>query len=142
MTKTKQHDYKKFAVKLTVMSLNITIMATLLLLFVFLGATSYLYLQSSPTIDYRKESTNSSRQALEKTFSQENVQQEWKRLYKYHGKPTVVIYEEAKTPYFYDKQGNKCAFVFPTRRTEPVHQQAEDVEYSVALMLDQEPVRE
>jgi len=141
MIKTKQNNDKKLAVHLPVMNLNITIMATLLLFFVFLGATSYLYMQSS-TIDYRKDATNAYRQALEKSFSEENIQQEWKQLHKYHGKPTVVIYEEGKTPYFYDKQGNRCAFIFPSKGTEPIHYKAEDSAYSVALMLDQESVIE
>lgn len=137
MIKTAQNDDKKLAINLPVMNLNITIMATLLLFFVFLSATSYLYMQSS-TIDYRKDATNAYREALEKSFSEEKIQQEWKQLHKYHGRPTVVIYEEGKTPYFYDKQGNRCAFISPSKGTGPIHYKAEDNAYSVALMLDQE----
>jgi hypothetical protein len=142
MIKTTNNKYKKFVVMLRRCSLNITIMASLLIIFVFLGATSYLYMQSPSTIDPGKESTIAYRQALEESFRGKNTQQEWKRLSKYHGNPTAVIYEEGKTPYFYDKQGNKCAFVPQTKGTETNNQPSADSEYSVALMLDQQPVIE
>jgi hypothetical protein len=109
--KTQQKTDKKFAMKLPILSPAITIPATLLLIFVFLGATSYLYLQSTSADTYRQDSSIAYRQALEESFRLEDAQQEWKRLYKYHGNPTAVIYEERKTPFFYDKQGNKCAFI-------------------------------
>jgi len=142
MIKAKQNNRRKFAVHLPAMSLNITIMATLLIFIVFLSATFYLYLQSSSTIHDRKDSTNTYRQALEKSFQQVSTPQEWKRLHKYHGNPTVVTYEEGKTPYFYDKQGNKCAFIPPPKKTVSAHQPAKNSEYSVTLTLDQETIIE
>jgi len=142
MMMTTQNKDKKFAVHLRFMNLNVTIMATLLLFIVFLGATSYLYMQSSSTIHNRKDLINTYGQALEKSFQQESTQQEWKRLHKYHGNPAVVIYEEGKTPYFYDKQGNKCAFIRQSKRTGPVRHPQENNEYSTSLMLDQKLVME
>lgn len=142
MTKATTNKYEKFVVMVQRCSLNLTIIASLLIIFVFLGATSYLYMQSSSTIDPRRQSTIAYRHALEESFRKENTQREWKQLHKYHGNPTAVIYEEGKTPYFYDKQGNKCAFILPARETKPRHQPAEDSEYSVALMLNQESVIE
>jgi len=142
MIKAKQNNRKKFAVHLPAMSLNITIMATLLLFFVFLGATSYLYMQSSSAVDYKKDFSNAHRQALEKSFRQANAQQEWKQLYQYHGNPTVVIYENGKTPYFYNKQGKKCAFIPPPKKTVSAHQPVKNSEYSVTLTLDQETIIE
>jgi hypothetical protein len=105
-------------------------MAALLLIFVFLGATSYLYMQSPSTIAYRQE--------LEESFRQENAQREWKRLYNYHGYPALVIYEEGKTPYFYDKQGSKGAFIYPSKGAGLINHQAEDSEYYAALTLNKE----
>jgi hypothetical protein len=132
MIKTIKNKYKKFVVNLRIYSLNITIMAAVLLIFVFLSATSYLYMQSPSTIAHRQE--------LEEYFRQENAKREWKQLHKYHGYPAVVIYEEGKTPYFYDKQGSKCAFIYPSKKAELIVHQAEDSEYYAALTLNKEPM--
>ena len=132
MIKTIKNKYKKFVVNLRIYSLNITIMAAVLLIFVFLSATSYLYMQSPSTIAHRQE--------LEEYFRQENAKREWKQLHKYHGYPAVVIYEEGKTPYFYDKQGSKCAFIYPSKKAELIVHQAEDSEYYAALALNKEPM--
>ena len=107
-------------------------MASLLVIFVFLGATSFLYLQST--------STNVYRQALEEFFRPDDVGQEWKPLHKYHENTTVVIYEGEKMHYFYDKQADKFAPVYPLKGTRPVHHVAENSEHYVILMLDQESV--
>jgi hypothetical protein len=109
-------------------SLNITIMAAVLLMFVFLGATSYLYMQAPSTIAHR--------QKLDEYFKQEDAKREWNRLYKYHGYPRVVIYEEGQTPYFYDKQGSKCAFIYPSKQDRLIVHQVDDSEYYAALKLD------
>jgi hypothetical protein len=72
---------------------------------------------------------------LEEYFRQANAKWEWKRLHKYHGYSRVVIYEEAKTPYFYDRQGSKCAFILSFERSPGlIIHQAEDSEYYAALM--------
>lgn len=107
MIKMIKNKYKKFFDNLRIYSLNITIMASMLLIFVFLSAMSYLYMRSPSTISYKQE--------LEEYFSQEDAKQEWKRLHRYHGYPQVVIYEEGKTPFFYDKQGSKSAFIYPSK---------------------------
>jgi hypothetical protein len=77
---------------------------------------------------------------LEEYFRQANAKREWKRLYKYHRYPRVVIYEEAKTPYFYDRQGSKCAFIFSSKGAGLIIHQAEDSEYYAALTLNKEPM--
>lgn len=120
--------------RLSILSLNITIMASLLVIFVFLGATSFLYLQST--------STNVYRQALEEYFRPDDVRQEWKPLHKYHENTTVVIYEGEKTHNYDGKQSDKLAPVYPLNGTRPVHHVAENSEHYVMLMLDQEPVPE
>ena len=142
MKKPKKNKHKKLAVSLPAMNLNMTILATLLLSFVFLGATSYLYMQSSSATSYKQDPTSAYRQELENSFSKESTQKAWDRLYKYHGNPTLVVYEEGKTPYFYDKNGNKCAFVDQPKETGPVHHPGEDSEYSVALMSNKLPIIE
>jgi fucose 4-O-acetylase-like acetyltransferase len=132
MMKTIKNKYREFVVNLRIYSLNITIMAAVLLIFVFLGSTSYLYMQSPSTIAHRQE--------LEEYFSQANAKLEWKRLHKYHGYPSVVVYQEGKTPYFYDKQGSKCAFIYPPKGAGLITHQAEDSEHYAALTLNKEPL--
>lgn len=136
MIKMKINKYTKSVFHLRKYSFYLTVMTSLVLIFVFLGATSYLYLPST--------STNPYRQALEESFRQENVQQEWKRLYKYHGNPAVVIYEEGKTPYFYDKQGNECAFIAPQGAVKPINinHPAEDSEDYTTLTFNPNPLLE
>ncbi len=123
--------WRAFCDQLQIYSLNITIMTAVLLIFVFLGAVPFLYMQSPSTIAHRQE--------VEEYFSQANAKREWKRLHKYHGYPLVVIYEEGKTPYFYDKQGSKCAFIYPSKGAGLIIHQAEDREYA-ALTLNKEPM--
>lgn len=84
-------------------SLDITIMATLLLLFVFLGATTYLYLHSEPALNTQK--------AQREYFEQRAGSSEWQRIDKKHGYPPAVIKGEEETPYFYDKEGRKASFI-------------------------------
>lgn len=142
MKKAKQNKHQKLPVNLPAMNLNMTILATLLLSFVFVGATSYLYMQSSSATAYKQDPTNVYRQELENSFREESTQKEWNRLYKYHGSPAMVIYEEGKTPYFYDKKGNKIKFTNPIHKAAPIHHPAKNSEYSEALMLDKTPIME
>ena len=134
MIKMKINKYTKFVFHLQKHSFYLTVMTSLILIFVFLGATFYLYLPPS--------STNPYRQALEESFGQENIQQEWKRLHKYHGNPAVVIYEEGKAPYFYDKQGNECAFIAPLRAVKPIHHPMEDGADYTILTFNLKPLLE
>lgn len=122
------------------MSRNITIMASLLLLFVLLSATFYLYGPGRlPSIvAYHQESATDFGHELEASFMRESAQKEWKWLYKYHGNPTVVIYEESKTPYFFDKQGNKCAFVNPSKRNGEMNDRTDEDEHFAELKLNTE----
>ncbi|MBN1473146.1 MAG: hypothetical protein JW914_00895 [Syntrophaceae bacterium] len=48
----------------------------------------------------------------QESFQQKDNKQDFNRLHKYHGYPAVVILEEGKVPYFYDKQGRKANFVY------------------------------
>jgi hypothetical protein len=94
---------RAFCDQLRIYSLNITILATVLLIFVFLGATSYLYMHSETVIKTQKEQRE--------YFEEKATGREWLRLNKKHGYPTVVIKGEEETPYFYDKDGHKCSFI-------------------------------
>jgi hypothetical protein len=113
-------------------SLNITIMVSVLLIIVLLGTTTHLYMQSPSTIAYKQE--------LQEYFQQENAKQDFKRLHKYHGYPPVVVYEEGKRPYFYDKLGKKSAFVYPSKGSELIVHQAEDSDYYVKMVLNEKPM--
>jgi hypothetical protein len=123
--------WRVFCNQLRIYSLNITIIVAVLSIFVFLGAMPFLYMQSPSTIANRQE--------LEEYFSQANAKREWEQLHKYHGYPSVVIYEEGKTPYFYDKQGNKCAFIYPSKGAGLIIHPAENSKYA-ALTLNKEPM--
>jgi hypothetical protein len=82
-------------------------------------------------------STIAHREKLEEYFKQENAKSDWNRLYKYHGYPRVVVYEEGKTPYFYNKQGIKCSFINPSKEVGLIVPQAEDsAQYDVATLND------
>lgn len=137
MIGTQQPAYNKFATGLPIPSPVMTIMGSVLLILVFLGATSYLYLQTSSASPFGQDSILAYGMALEEASQAEDAKREWKRLYKYHGNPAAVIYEEGKTAYFFDKLGNPCAFIDPPKKTGPL-QPAKNSEYDVALMLNQE----
>jgi len=136
MMKTTKMKFEKLIAKLQIRNLNLTIMSSLLLLSVFLGATSYLYLQSSAAPVDGQISTHDYRRALEKSFRPEAAAQEWKWLHRYHGNPAVVIYEEGKTPYFYNQQGSKCRFIYPSKEAEPVNHAADESGYYAELTLN------
>jgi hypothetical protein len=89
MIKTIKNQFKKFIVDRQICTPNITLMAAVFLVLIFLGATSFLYMRSPSTIAYKQE--------LEKSFRQENARGEWNRLYTYHGYPRVVD-EESQEP--------------------------------------------
>lgn len=134
-----QHQtYNTSATGLPLSSLVVTLMASAVLIFVLIGATSYLYVQTSAESAYGPDSAIAYRRALEEASQTEEARREWRRLHKYHGQPAVVIYEEGKTPYFYDKLGNPCAFIEPPKATAPIEHPAKDGEYDVALMLTRE----
>lgn len=129
MIKTIKNKYKKFVVNLRIYNLNIALMVAVFTLLVFLSSTSYFYMQAPSTIAYR--------QSLDEYFKQENAKREWNRLYKYHGYPRVVVYEEGKIPYFYDKQGIKCLFIYPSKEAGPVVPLVEDsAQHDVVTLND------
>jgi hypothetical protein len=129
MIKTIKNKYKKFIANLRIYNLNIALAVAVFTLLVFLSSTSYFYMQAPSTIAYR--------QSLDEYFKQENAKSDWNRLYKYHGYPRVVVYEEGKTPYFYNKQGIKCSFINPSKEVGLIVPQAEDsAQYDVATLND------
>jgi hypothetical protein len=81
-------------------------------------------------------STIAHREKLEEYFKQENAKRDWNRLYKYHGYPQVVVYEEGKTPYFYDKQGIKCSFINPSKEASLIVPLEEDSLQHEAVTLN------
>ena len=139
MVKTQHPTDETFSMKLTLWNLNVTIMACLLVVFVFLGATSYLYLQPSFVTAHRQEPAKAYRHTRGESFTLEYARKEWTRLNLYHGNPAVIVYEKGKTPYFYDKQGNKRAFTSPSQGIESLDDPPEKRGYSIALMPDRLP---
>jgi hypothetical protein len=84
-----------FCDQLRIYSLNIIIMATVFLIFVFLGATNYLYLHSETVLDTQK--------AHSEYFEQKATYFGWTQINKKQGYPLAVIKGEEETAYFSDK---------------------------------------
>lgn len=59
---------------------------------------------------YVHPADESLRLELEALHADPAVSEEYHRLWKKHGYPTV-IYEREQTPYFYNSRGEKCRFV-------------------------------
>ena len=86
---------RSFCDQLRMYRLNITIMATVFLIFVFLGATSYLYMHSETALNTQKEQNE--------YFEQKATNFGWTQINKKQGYPLAVIKGEEETPYFPDK---------------------------------------
>lgn len=91
---------------------NSTVVAILsaLMIFVVMGTITLFYILLPPKTAYTPKSA---------TYFQheyEYDEKEFKQLHRYHSYPAVVIYEEGKAPYFYDKRGRKALFVYPAER--------------------------
>jgi hypothetical protein len=84
-------------------SLNLALIFCIFALVTVLGATNYLYLTSEPAIETARQQ--------QEYIDKKNDQQEWKRLWKKHGFPAAVIYEEGNpTPYYYNEKKQRCSF--------------------------------
>ena len=59
---------------------------------------------------YVRPADESLRLELEALHADPAVSEEYQRLWRKHGYPTV-IYEREQTPYFYNSRGEKCRFV-------------------------------
>jgi hypothetical protein len=86
---------RSFYDQLRLYSLNITLMATMLLIFIFLGASTYLYMYSETALNTQN--------AQREYFEQKANNSEWMRINKKQGYPLVVTKSEEETPYFQDK---------------------------------------
>lgn len=49
--------------------------------------------------------------AYTEKIERETDNAEWQRLWIKHGRPTSVVYEPRRTPYFVNKHGQKCRFI-------------------------------
>jgi hypothetical protein len=84
-------------------SLNLALIFCIFFLILVLGATNYLYMTSEPAIETARQQ--------QEYIDKKNDQQEWKRLWKKHGFPAAVIYEEGNpTPYYYNEKKQRCSF--------------------------------
>ncbi len=96
-----------FMLHLRAYALEIAIAFVVVSAIIFLFLYSFFYVapyQAAPFPEY------------DKYFQEDVATQEYKRLAAYHGYPDVVIFEPGKTPFFINKAGKKCKFIYPKGR--------------------------
>jgi len=128
IVKNKSRD---FTVILRKNSLDIAIMATLLVIIVFISASTYLYLQSPSPIAFRPEVTE--------YLQQKKANRELKTLKQYAARPEMVVAEETTIPIAYEKQENKPASVNQPKAAKAIAEQGEDNEQVASLAPNKEP---
>jgi hypothetical protein len=133
MKRAKKNKSREFTVILRKNSLDIAILATLLVIIVFISASTYLYLQSPSPIAFRPEVT--------KYFEQKKANRELKTSQKYAARSEMVVAEEATIPHSLGKQENKPASVKQLKAAKPVVEQGEDNEQVASLAPNKEPAR-
>jgi hypothetical protein len=133
MKRAVKNKSREFTVILRKNSLDIAILATLLVIIVFIGASTYLYMQSPSPIAFRPEVTE--------YFQQKKANRELKTLQKYAARPEMVAIEETMRPSSYEKQENKPASVNQPKTAKPIAEQGEDSEQLASLAPNKEPAR-
>ncbi len=131
MKRAIKNKSREFTVILRKNSLDIAILATLLVIIVFISASTYLYMQSPSPVAFRTEVTE--------YFQQKKADRELKTLQKYAARPEMVVAEEATIPVAYEKQENKPASVNQPKAAKTVVGQSEDNEQMASLAPDKEP---
>jgi hypothetical protein len=91
-------------------SLHIALIMTAIALILFLAFISWLRITSPSEIAFKQAQQDYFDQ-INKEQSTDRAKRAFQRLWIYHGRPTSVIYEPGKTPYFIDTAGKKCKFV-------------------------------
>lgn len=131
MKRAVKNKSREFTVILRKNSLDIAILATLLVIIVFIGASTYLYMQSPSPIAFRPGVTE--------YFQQKKANRESKTLQKYAARPEMVVAEEAMIPVAYEKQENKSAAVNQPKAAKSVTEQCGDNEQLASLAPNKEP---
>lgn len=132
MKRAIKNKSREFTVILRKNSLDIAILATLLVIIVFISASTYLYLQSPSPIAFRPEVTE--------YLQQKKANREVKTLKQYAARPEMVVAKEATIPYSLDKQENKSASVNQPKAAKPIAAQSKDNEQLASLAPAKEPV--
>lgn len=131
MKRAIKNKSKELTVILRKNSLDIAILATLLVIIVFISASTYLYMQSPSPVAFRQEVTD--------YFQQKKANRELKTLQQYAARPEIIAIEEATIPVAYEKQENKPASVNQPKAAKPAAEQGEDNEQLASLALNKEP---
>jgi len=131
MKRAIKNKSREFTVILRKNSLDIAILATLLVIIVFISASTYLYLQSPSPIAFRPEVTE--------YLQQKKANRELKTLQKYAARSEMVVAEEALITSPYEKKENKPAPVNQPKAATSVTERAEDSEQLASLAPDKEP---
>lgn len=131
MKRAIKNKSREFTVILRKNSLDIAILATLLVIIVFISASTYLYLQSPSPIAFRPEVTE--------YLQQKKANRELKTLQQYAARPKMVVAKEATIPYSLDKQENKSASVNQPKAAKPIAEQSKDNEQLASLAPAKEP---
>lgn len=131
MKRIVKNKSREFTVILKKNSLDIAIMATLLVIIVFISASTYLYMQSPSPIAFRTEVTE--------YLQHKKADRELKTLQKYAARPEMVVAEEATIPVAYEKQENKPASVNQPKAAKAIAEQGENNEQVASLAPNKEP---
>jgi len=131
MKRAIKNKSREFTVILRKNSLDIAILATLLVIIVFISASTYLYMQSPSPVAFRPEVTE--------YLQQKKANRELKTLQQYAARPEMIVTEEATIPYSLEKQENKPASVNKPKAAKPIAEQEKDSEQLASLALDKEP---
>jgi hypothetical protein len=84
------------------------LISSVLLFYIWIGIQFYDATQSTVRVNNeRQEYFNK----LQRELSTPAAERAWKRLSRKHGWPGVVIYEPGKTPYYFNRKGQKCRFI-------------------------------
>jgi hypothetical protein len=130
MKRAIKNKSREFTVILRKNSLDIAILATLLVIIVFISASTYLYMQSPSPVAFRPEVTE--------YLQQKKANRESKTLQQYAARPEMVVTEEATIPYSLEKQENKPASVNQTKAAKPIAEQSKDSEQMASLAPNKE----
>jgi hypothetical protein len=91
-------------------ALNIATALAIIALIAVVAMISWLSMTSPAALDIQRQQQEYFK-ALEHEQNDPVSMRAWKRLHRKHGYPGAVIYEPGKTPWYTNKQGQKCKFI-------------------------------
>jgi len=91
-------------------ALDIAIIISMLAFVCVIGMMSWLSMTSPDAVTVERQQQEYFKK-LEKEQNTPAAKRAWKRLIHKHGQPGAVIYEPGKTPWYVNRDGQKCRFI-------------------------------